>query len=443
MQCRFIHAADIHLGYEQYNLARRADDFARAYLAVVEHAIGVKADFLVLAGDLFHRASADAWMLKQATYGLRELHAAGIPVLAVEGNHDAQHARKHLSWLEFLCDQELLILLNVKTESNGHKSLPPFDPEERRGSYVDIAGARIYGIKYYGAATSRILDEVADLIEPGPQGYTILALHAGMEGQVPHMHGGLTPGQIAPLHPPVDYLALGHVHKRLIEDDWVFNPGSLETNSFEEIDWPHGFFDVQVDTDLPARHIVQPISTPQLRSFHRISVTTDETRTLTEFVEAAEAKIQAARGIRNNAVIELHLGGVASFRRQDVPVETLTALVEMRFSPLTVRVRNALVPPGLVAVHDHDRISRADIERQVIEQLVYQQGEYRDRATHWTRLILDVKNMAVEKDTPASIADHVRAALGEPVPSEPSEAPEVALSGGADGPEIPAGPDEV
>src|SRR5438270_13862914 len=98
-------------------------------------------------------------------------------------------------------------------------------------------------------------------------------LHSGLEGQVPGMHGGLSPGQIAPFRETVRYLALGHVHKRLMEDDWVFNPGSTETNSFEEIDWPHGFFDVEVTGGPSPAHTVTPVETPALRGFRRISST--------------------------------------------------------------------------------------------------------------------------------------------------------------------------
>jgi exonuclease SbcD len=412
MHARFIHAADIHLGYEQYNLVERADDFARAYLAVVDHAIQHRVDFILIAGDLFHRASADAWMLKQATAGLTALRYAGIPVVAVEGNHDAQHARKHLSWLEFLCDQELLILLNIQTAANGSRVLAPWDPDTRRGSWIDIAGVRIYGMKYYGAITARFLDEVRDQIEPVPGGYTILMLHAGIEGQVPHLHGGLTPAQLAPFHENVDYLALGHVHKRLAGlGGWIYNPGSTETNSMEEFEWPHGFFDVRVDTASPEKHDVTAVETPSLRPFHRIAVHADGTPTLDEFVALAEERIAATRDLPPNAVIELALGGVAQFKRQDIPVERLRAAVQLRFSPLVVRVRNSVVPPGLVTVRHGERLRRADLERQVVEQLVYQLGDYRDRAAAWTRLILDVKNMAAERSLPASIADHIQDSL--------------------------------
>jgi DNA repair protein SbcD/Mre11 len=410
MQFRFVHAADIHLGHEQYGLIKRSDDFARAYLEMVQYAIDQKVDFVLIAGDLFHHARADAWTLKQAIAGLSILREAHILVLAVEGNHDAQHVYKNLSWMEFLCDQDLLILLNMNKAPNGFKSLVPFDEDTRRGSWINVAGARIYGLKYYGAGTARIIDEIQGDVERSPDGYTIMMLHAGMDGQVPYMHGGLTFGQLEPLRENVDYLALGHIHKRLIEG-WVFNPGSTETNAMDEMEWDHGFFDVSVDTSSEPKQRVTAVEIETRRPFRRVSVTADGSETIEEFVTAVESHIEHHRAIPAGAVIELALGGISGFRRQDIPLEQLKAAVERRFAPLTVRVRNTLAPPGLVAPSSRDRMSRADLERRVVGQLVNQMAEFRPQSEAWTRLILDVKNMAVEKDLAASIVDHVRDSL--------------------------------
>lgn len=407
MQFRFLHAADIHLGHEQYGLAKRADDFARAYLFVVNYAVEHAVDFVLIAGDLFHHARADAWTLSQAIAGLTILREAGIPVLAVEGNHDAQHVYKSLSWMEFLCDQELVCLLNMQKTANGFTSLIQFGEESRRGSWVDVAGARVYGLKYYGASTARLIDEIGRDVEPGPHGYTIMMLHAGMEGQVPHMHGGLTFGQLEPLRASVDYLALGHIHKRLVEG-WIFNPGSTEINSMDEMEWDHGFFDVSVDTAANPKQRVEAVEIETRRPFRRIMVNADGTETLDEFVLEVQARIEQHRAIPAGAVIELALGGISGFRRQEVPLEQLKAVVERRFAPLVVRVRNTLAPPGLVAPSGRERLSRADLERRIVGQLVNQMAEFRPHSEDWTRLILDVKNMAVEQDLPASIADHVR-----------------------------------
>jgi DNA repair exonuclease SbcCD nuclease subunit len=418
MQFRFLHAADIHLGHEQYGLAKRSNDFAKAYLGMVDYAVHTRVDFVLIAGDLFHHARADAWTLKQAIAGLTILREAQIPVLAVEGNHDAQHVYKNLSWMEFLCDQELLILLNMHKAPNGYKSMVPFDQETRRGSWIDVAGARVYGLKYYGASTARIIEEIAGDVEREPNGYTIMMLHAGMEGQVPQMHGGLTFGQLEPLRASVDYLALGHIHKRLVEG-WVFNPGSTETNSVDEMEWDHGFFDLSVDTESDPKQRVEAIPTDTLRPFRRIVVTADGTETLGEFVSEVESRVEQHRAIPAGAVIELALGGIAGFRRQDIPLERLKAAVERRFAPLVVRVRNSLAPPGLVAASGRERLTRADLERRVVGQLVNQMAEYRPMSEEWTRLILDIKNMAVEKDLPASITDHVRDSLRAMQVSEP------------------------
>jgi DNA repair protein SbcD/Mre11 len=407
MQFEFIHAADIHLGHEQYNLPRRSDDFAVAYLDMVQYAVQHHVDFVIVAGDLFHHARTDAVTLKQAMAGLNILRDARIPVVAVEGNHDAQHYYKNLSWMRFLCEQGLLILLDLEQAENGLKQMTEFDREECRGSWVEVSGARIYGLKYYGASTARLIEEIAGDVEAGSEGYTIMVLHAGMHGQVPHLHGGLTPGQLGPLFPAVDYIALGHVHKRLI-DDPIFNPGSLETNSIEEMEWEHGFFHVRVNSENVPKHTIEPVASPHLREFRRISVVADGNETLGEFVAKVAERVAAAGTIPEGAVIELVLGGTAGFRRQDVPLEALKAAVELRYEPLVVRLRNTLAPPGIAQRSAHQRTSRGELERQTVEQLVYNQAEHRDHVEGWTRLVLDVKNMAAERDLPANIVDRVR-----------------------------------
>ena len=56
---RFLHAADIHLGYSQYGESERYNDFSRAYLAMVDAAIVNEVDFVLLAGDLFDARDID------------------------------------------------------------------------------------------------------------------------------------------------------------------------------------------------------------------------------------------------------------------------------------------------------------------------------------------------------------------------------------------------
>ena len=70
MRVRFLHMADCHLGYRQYNLRERFNDFGRAFHHVIDVAIREKVDFVLLAGDLFHKRAIDALTLNQAIAAL-------------------------------------------------------------------------------------------------------------------------------------------------------------------------------------------------------------------------------------------------------------------------------------------------------------------------------------------------------------------------------------
>ena len=105
MRATFVHTADNHLGYEQYGFKERFNDFARAFYSVMDDAIARKADLVIIAGDLFNKRAIDALTLIQAEAGLQKLKDAGIPAIAIEGNHDRSYYRDGISWLQFLCWQ--------------------------------------------------------------------------------------------------------------------------------------------------------------------------------------------------------------------------------------------------------------------------------------------------------------------------------------------------
>ena len=105
----FIHTADIHLGYQQYGSRDRFYDFCQVFLTIVERAIEQQVDFILLAGDLFEKRTVDPESMRVAIEGLRLLREAGIPVVAVEGNHERAYHREY-SWLDFLDSLDYLFL---------------------------------------------------------------------------------------------------------------------------------------------------------------------------------------------------------------------------------------------------------------------------------------------------------------------------------------------
>ena len=85
----FVHAADLHLGYSQYGLEVRREDFDKAFQELVDKTIQLKPDFMILAGDLFHHAHPSNVTLENAIKNFGRLREAGIPVLTVDGSHDS------------------------------------------------------------------------------------------------------------------------------------------------------------------------------------------------------------------------------------------------------------------------------------------------------------------------------------------------------------------
>jgi DNA repair exonuclease SbcCD nuclease subunit len=162
MRATLIHTADNHLGYEQYGIKERFNDFARAFLAVIDDAIARHADGFLIAGDLFNKRAIDAQTLMQAKSGLERLKTAGIPAVAIEGNHDRTYYRDGVSWLQFLSWEHLLILLNPVIK-DGIVALTPWDSQTLQGTYTDLKEGhlRIYGLPWYGAGTARVIEGFA------------------------------------------------------------------------------------------------------------------------------------------------------------------------------------------------------------------------------------------------------------------------------------------
>ncbi len=413
MKCKFLHLSDVHLGYQQYNHKERFNDFGRAFLHVVDQAIAERVNFVILGGDLFQKRAIDPPTLVQAMEGLGRLKEAGIPVTAVEGNHEHAHYRDVFSWMEFLADRGYLALLNP-TIQEGKVILTPWDGVQ--GAYLDLAdGVRIYGVKYYGASTARVVEGVLGALDGTDRHdveYSVMMLHAGLEGVLPNYSAVLTHGQVAPLHAYVDYLALGHIHKPFEREDWIYNPGSPETCSVDEVAWPErGYYLVEVDTAQMPKHRARLIANPR-RAFLRLSLNVDSCASPEALYAAVErcVKAEASRHAGSQPVVELALEGVLPFHHHELDVKQLESIVQTALNPLLVRIANRSVPTEYEVGGDEAK-PRAELEREVIEDLVERDARYRPSAADWTDVILDVKRMALEGTSPEGIVEYLETAV--------------------------------
>jgi DNA repair exonuclease SbcCD nuclease subunit len=98
---RVIHTGDTHLGYQQYHSPERRQDFLDAFREVIDDAVDDDVDAVVHAGDLFHDRRPELPDLLGTLSVLRQLDDAGIPFLAVVGNHEV---KRDAQWLDLFAD---------------------------------------------------------------------------------------------------------------------------------------------------------------------------------------------------------------------------------------------------------------------------------------------------------------------------------------------------
>jgi len=97
---RLLHTGDTHLGYQQYHLPERRDDFLAAFQQVADDAVELGVDAVVHAGDLFHDRQPTLADIMGALSVLRTLEEAGIPMLAIVGNHESKRGGQWLDLFE-------------------------------------------------------------------------------------------------------------------------------------------------------------------------------------------------------------------------------------------------------------------------------------------------------------------------------------------------------
>jgi len=250
---RFVHCGDIHLGFRQYRNEERYIDFATAFRYLTSYAQEENVDFVLVTGDLFDKKTIDAGTLIQAKEVLEPLKSAGIPVVVIEGNHDRKHMRDIRSWLDFLNYDGYIILLTPAHRDEEKKLILrewKKDEKDGSGNHVIIGDTIIFGLGYPGSSAGALIKEYAELFENNNELFrdknSILMLHGGLEGYLDKMGGAIDYNELLPLQEHINYVALGHIHLMYVREDWLFNPGSLETWSVSEVGKKRGFFDVEM-----------------------------------------------------------------------------------------------------------------------------------------------------------------------------------------------------
>lgn len=408
---KFLHISDIHLGCTRYQLAESPRDFFDAWNDVLEkYAVGEKVDFVIICGDFFHKRNVDPQTMNHAVYGLRQLEKAGIPVIAIEGNHDQHYNDVRFSWLRSLSDWGLIKLLEPDTSEE--VIFKAWDNASNSGSFVDVGRARIFGSHWYGAAANAAIPLLTKLIKENRRegAFHILLLHTDVEGHQKHPIPALTRANLDELKSVTDYVALGHTHKCYEIDNWAFNPGSLEVTSIDEYEETRGAWLVEVDENnrISARHVEDY----RQRSFQRISFDVsgiDEPQKITEGVlERVKAEARAAEQGAPKPIIEITLRGHFGFKNSDLEVKKIQEEAKVLTGALHVRVKNHTAPLDYAIAPDEENdISREQLERRVIQDLIRNDNRFKFRNEEMASAVIEAKKMALADDEPEKIADFI------------------------------------
>lgn len=432
---RFGHLADIHLGHRQYGLKQREDDMQSTFKATLQLILQDDPDAILLPGDLFHSRDLRPKVLEAAESGLSVV-PDDVPVLVSRGNHDENLTPRDVTWLNYLHRRGHIVFLEAELE-NESAAFSPHDtdaPGEESGFYditTDEGTVRVFGLQWRGARTDTALEQVATGIEQtaeeyGEPDYTVLLAHFGIEDEVPALGGNVTHAELQSVREQVDYLALGHIHKRYDASGWIFNPGSPEAHSTSEArdDWQHGYYSVTVEETAKEgngpgglTHQVEH-NHARRRPFYTVTFDVTPYDSIGELETAFRDHIESERGNlereldreeflyggdRREPLIDLRFTGTLQFDRGNFRVDQLSELVEEMCDALyvqtnTTRVTTADIQELLDELEDEEvfvdgRLQTAALEQRVFETIAAE-SEFSEHSEEVASLLGETHRMA-------------------------------------------------
>lgn len=233
---RFIASADWQIGKQALFLPEEARArYAQARLDVIrrigELAKEVRADFVVVGGDVFESNQLDRRILRRTCESLRNYP---VPVFLLPGNHDALDASslyRSVEWKQN-CPEQVTVLEEAGLATT-------CDVE---GGKVDLIAAPWFS-KRPGRDLVRVaVEEASGSLEAGarPRNFRVVVGHGAVSGLSPDLDRGdsvdeeFLSAQIAEGH--LDFVVLGDRHSTTEVAPGVWYPGTPEVTAERETD---------------------------------------------------------------------------------------------------------------------------------------------------------------------------------------------------------------
>jgi len=262
---RVIHAADLHIGTQNYGrldaatgLHTRILDFLKSLDSLVDYAIDTDVDIVLLCGDIFKSREPDVTQQREFAKRIKRLSLAGITVYIVIGNHDLHNSAGKATSVEIY---DIVALPNIFVRRK-----PNLDIIHTKRGCIQIAALPYVSSAHLSAEgltiedisldMRRRLDILTDQLTAKLDANlpALLASHYSVIGADSGSERGIMLGREVTIpvsvfqRPEYEYVALGHIHKHQVLGEFppVVYSGSLDRVDFSEESQHKGFVDVSV-----------------------------------------------------------------------------------------------------------------------------------------------------------------------------------------------------
>lgn len=399
---RFIHTSDIHLGKTYRTPSgeeQRYEDFFSCLDGIVRDAVTSEVDFVLIGGDLFHVGQILPRTFAKTIAVLQPLKDAGIPCVAIEGNHDWIHRRDSISWMEALSQMGYIRLLRPERTEEGGYRFAPFDTATGTGGHIELNGLNIYGLGYIGAQAGRHVERICEAVTTENN---LLLFHVGIWSFSPVEIGNMMPDDSHPLAETFDYVALGHGHKPYSVATpegkaYAYNPGSPEPVNFGEQKYDKGYYFVCVEEGAYVVDFRTTSPRPMIVASIDLDGAGDADEALPRFVEQVQSLVPEA-GFERRPLMELKLVGRVNFHPFELGRERLRSFLEEIADPLHVEIKNHLSLVTHAGGEETVKKSLAEIEHDVLKELIGSNSDYQGREEALTKLSLQIRDLVLRGD---------------------------------------------
>lgn len=259
---------DIHLGYRQYKLEERKQDFYDTFQKAIDLIIKNDVDLVLNCGDTFDKAHESAETIDEFRKGLKKLKEHNIKMIAILGNHEVIQRDSFVPILNLYEDDYDIDILGYK----GKKDYITID--------TDIGELLVSGVSFLSASQSDSLKNKLQYLDTLKSDFKILMLHQAIKEDFPFSY------EIEESDLPTSFncVLCGHIHE-LCDYGVRYYPGSLNPCNIKEAMDPHGVTFITINKQKKYDIDFVEIEQPRKMFFQRMTYNDDFVKNLKDFAK--------------------------------------------------------------------------------------------------------------------------------------------------------------